>query len=187
MRDELRLNIPNLISFARLLSVPVTVWLVVDQAFAWAFWVFLIAGASDAVDGFIAKKFGIQTELGGYLDPIADKALLVSVFVSLGVAGFIETWLVILVVFRDALILCGAALYHVIYERLTMAPLMTSKVNTLAQFLMALSVLAIEAFAIDDGPAILLMSYLVAATTLVSGTAYVIVWGRRAMAMEPGE
>ena len=187
MRENVRLNIPNLISFGRLLLVPVTVGLLVHGAYQAAFWVFLVGSASDAVDGFIAKRFGAQTELGGYLDPIADKALLISVFVGLGQQGFIESWLVILVVFRDGLILCGAGLYYLLYHRLSMEPLKISKANTLAQFLLVLVVLAMESFSFHDGSVIAVMTYVVAATTLASGSAYVIVWSRRAMLMEPGE
>ncbi len=185
MRDITRLNIPNLISFLRLLSVPIAVWLILNDGFLAAFWIFLAAGVSDALDGFIAKTFHAETELGGYLDPIADKALLVSVFVSLGQAGYVDSWLVILVVFRDALILFGAFLYHLLYQDLSMQPLLVSKVNTLAQILLVLGVLGAEGFSIDDGPVLTLMTYVVAVTTFVSGAAYVYVWGRRIMAMEP--
>ena len=187
MRHTLRINIPNLISFARLLSVPLVVWLILSDAYLWAFWVFLVACASDAVDGFIAKRFNSETVLGGFLDPVADKALLVSVFVALGHAGFLPTWLVILVVFRDGLILLGAFLYHVLYQRLTMEPLLISKLNTTVQFLLVLGVLGMAGYELEGRAAVELIVYVVAVTTFASGTAYVWVWGRRTSALEPGE
>lgn len=187
MRENVRINIPNLISFARLLTVPVAVWLILTGHFLAAFWLFMAAGVSDAVDGFIAKKFGAQTVLGGYLDPIADKVLLVSVFVALGQAGHLPSWLVILVVFRDGLILFGASLYHLLYQRLEMEPLLISKLNTTAQFLLALGVLGFLGFGVQDMTPVHAMVYVVAATTFASGSAYVVVWGRRALALEPGE
>src|SRR5277367_6169746 len=85
-------NLPNFITLARLLSVPVAVWLILVGEFAAAFWVFVAAGVSDALDGFIAKRFDQRTRLGALLDPIADKSLLVAVYVTLGVAGELPAW-----------------------------------------------------------------------------------------------
>ena len=186
-KEDIKLNIPNLISLARLICVPLTVWLILNGEILFAFWVFVSAGISDAVDGFIAKRFNLQTELGAYLDPIADKALLVSVFVTLGQAGYIESWLVLLVVFRDCLILCGAILYHFIHHDLTIEPLLISKVNTTTQFALATLVLGLTGYDIADGEIIESLVYIVAATTVLSGAAYVGIWGMRAATMEPGE
>ncbi len=186
-KGDIRINIPNLISLVRLLCVPITVWLILNNEVLTAFWVFVFAGISDAADGFIAKRFNLQTELGAYLDPIADKALLVSVFVTLGHAGYLESWLVILVVFRDALILCGAFLYHIIHQNLKMEPLLISKINTTAQFALVTLVLGLYGYEIADGAFIQMMVYIVAATTVLSGAAYVGIWGLRAASMEPGE
>jgi cardiolipin synthase len=184
---EIRMNLPNLISFGRLLAVPVCVWLILDANMRAAFWVFAVACLSDAVDGFIAKKFDSETVLGGYLDPIADKALLVSVFIALGQTGRIESWLVILVVFRDAVIILGAYLYHLLYQRLSMQPLLISKINTAAQFVLAAAVLGIAGFGLDFPLVTGFLVYLVAATTLASGAAYTVKWTYRAVAMEPGD
>jgi|TARA_B100000315_G_scaffold255509_1_gene299039 cardiolipin synthase len=186
-KEDILLNIPNLISLARLICVPLTVWLILNGEVLLAFWVFVFAGVSDALDGFIAKRFNLQTELGAYLDPIADKVLLVSVFVTLGQVGYIESWLVLLVVFRDGLILCGAILYHVIHQNLTMEPLLISKVNTTAQFALATLVLGLYGYNIADGTIIATLVYIVATTTILSGAAYVGIWGMRAATMEPGE
>ena len=91
-------NLPNLISLMRLLLVPFTVWLILSGAFGWAFATFLIAGVSDGIDGYLARRFDWRTRLGAYLDPLADKALVVSVFVTLGFLKVIPAWLVIIVV-----------------------------------------------------------------------------------------
>jgi len=185
--NTLILNIPNMISFARLLCVPVAVWLILNGSLLTAFWIFVIAGLSDAIDGFLARRFNLRTFIGGYIDPIADKALLVSVFVTLGHQGYIESWLVILVVFRDALIVCGAMLYQLLFRNLSMQPLISSKINTTMQFLMVSSVLGLLGYGIDAALELTVLTYLTALTTVWSGAAYVLVWGRRVTALEPGE
>ena len=176
--------LPNLISLARLLAVPLAVWLIVSDKFAAAFWLFVAAGVSDALDGFIAKNFGRRTVLGAYLDPLADKVLLVSVYVTLGLHGHIVNWLVILVVFRDLLIIGGALLYQTLTLSLKMRPLLISKLNTAAQIALIAVVLAHLGLGIDDRGAIALLVYVVAATTFLSGAAYVAIWGWRAARME---
>src|SRR5258708_6923108 len=112
--SRLGLNLPNLISLGRLLLVPLAISLILDGRYWAAFWVFVVAGVSDALDGFIAKRFDRRTRLGALLDPLADKVLLVSVFVTLGVAGQIWAWLVVLVVFRDIMIVGGFLLIQAI-------------------------------------------------------------------------
>src|SRR5256885_16703790 len=107
MNADRHLRLPNLLPRARLLTAHLTVWLISEGRHTEAFWVFVAAGVSDAIDGFIAKRFNRRTELGALLDPIADKTLLVSVYVTLGIAGHLPAWLVILVVFRDLLIVGG--------------------------------------------------------------------------------
>src|SRR5437870_2887732 len=104
---RLELNLPNLITLARLLSVPLTMWLIFGERYGAAFWVFLGAGISDALDGYIAKRFDRRTRLGALLDPAADKAMLAGVYVTLGLAGQLPHWLVALVVLRDLLIVLG--------------------------------------------------------------------------------
>ena len=98
------MSIPNLITLARILSVPIIVWAITSGEMMIAFILFVIAGISDAVDGYLAKRFDMASELGAYLDPLADKALIVSIYVSLGIAGAIPRWLVIFVVARDIMI-----------------------------------------------------------------------------------
>src|SRR5947209_9462588 len=105
-----QLNIPNLITLARILLVPVLVWAIAAGEMLAAFIFFVAAGISDAVDGFLAKRFGMTTELGAYLDPLADKAMLVSIYVALGIAEAVPRWLVILVVSRDIMIVSAVIL-----------------------------------------------------------------------------
>ncbi len=178
------MNVPNFLTLARLFSVPVVVWLILDGNMLVAFWVFLIAALSDAADGIIAKQFNSETVFGAFLDPIADKVLLVSVYLSLGHQGHLETWLVIMVVFRDAVIVGGAILFHTVTLSLTMQPLLISKVNTFMQLILAIVVLGREGFAVEDGVAIDIIAYIVVVTTVWSGVGYVVEWSQRATALE---
>ena len=176
--------LPNLISLGRLLAVPLMVYLVLEQSYVFAFWLFLAAGISDAVDGFIAKQFGAETELGTYLDPLADKALLVAIYVTLGRTGDIATWLVILIVSRDLMIIGGALLFQTLTQSLKMEPLWISKANTTFQIALAGLVLAQVAYEFEIAVAVDLLLYIVAGTTVLSGGAYIVKWGRRVLNME---
>ena len=181
------MNLPNLISMGRLLSVPVIVWLILDERMTEAFWLFLAAGISDALDGYMAKRMNAETTFGRYLDPLADKALLVCVYISLSQSGNIATWLVIMVVFRDVLIIGGAILFQSLTRSLTMEPYVISKVNTLVQIILATVVLAVLGLDIQAAWLIDAFTYAVAATTFASGAVYVVEWSRRAAIMEDGE
>lgn len=176
--------LPNLITLARLLAVPVTIYLLLRGSYSAAFWLFVAAGVSDALDGIIAKQFQVTSELGAYLDPLADKTLLVGIFVTLGYLGDVAVWLVILIVFRDLLIVGGAMLFHTLTHSLKMEPLLVSKTNTVAQILLASTVLAELGLGIALGPVIHVLVYVVTALTVVSGGAYVIKWGRLAATIE---
>ena len=172
------MNLPNLISLGRLLSVPVAVYLILQSQYAAAFWLFVAAGLSDAIDGFIAKKWGLTSALGAYLDPIADKALLVAVYLALGGEGHVPIWIVILVVSRDLIIIGGVVLSHITTQPLRMHPLMVSKVNTAAQIALVAVILAELGLGAPLGTERDLLVYLVAATTILSGGAYIFSWGR---------
>lgn len=176
--------VPNAITLGRLCAVPLVVWLMLKTHHTAAFWVFVIAGVSDALDGFIAKRYRAASLVGSYLDPIADKALLVSVYVALGLFGAVPLWLVILVVFRDILIVAGAVLVETLTRSLTMAPLMISKVNTTAQIMLAGLVMGEAAFGLEMDEIRRALVYAVGATTFLSGAAYVVTWSRRAGEME---
>jgi cardiolipin synthase (CMP-forming) len=171
---DLRLALPNVITVARLCVVPITVYLIIVGEIAAAFWLFVAAGISDAVDGFLAKQWGARTVIGGYLDPLADKALLVSVYVSLGHQGYLAAWLVILVVFRDALIVAGVTLSHALGHPFKLQPLLISKINTGLQIALAALVMAQYGLKIELGPVVMLLTFLTAASTLASGAAYIV-------------
>lgn len=179
MQRALASLLPNLITLARLLAVPLAVWLMMSGHYEAAFWLFISAGLSDALDGFLARRLGARSELGAYFDPLADKCLLVGAYVTLGLQGAIESWLVILVVFRDLLIIGGALLYQTLTHSLTMQPLLVSKLNTLLQILLVGVVLARLGLGLDDRGMVEYLVYAVAGSTLLSGAAYITIWGRR--------
>ena len=163
--------LPNLITLTRLFSVPLMVWLILEQRFAPAFWLFVAAGVSDALDGFLARKLKLRSTVGAFLDPLADKALLVGVYVTLGHMNYVAEWLVIIVVFRDIIIIGGAILYQTLTQSLKMQPLFVSKVNTVAQIGLAALLLARQGLGFNDFGLTDYLVYAVAATTIVSGGA----------------
>jgi cardiolipin synthase (CMP-forming) len=178
------MNVPNAITIARILAVPVLIWLIVSGEYLLAFWLFVLAGISDGVDGFIAKRFDQRTELGAYLDPIADKLMLVSIYVSLGLLRVLPPWLVILVVTRDIMIVGGFVLAILLDQPVKVKPLIMSKLNTGAQIILAGLVLAVLGFELPAREVILLGGIIVAALTVASGAQYVLTW-IRLMAARP--
>jgi cardiolipin synthase (CMP-forming) len=172
------LNLPNLISLGRLLLVPLAIWLIVGGHYAAAFWVFIVAGVSDALDGFIAKHFDRRTRFGALLDPAADKALLVSVYVTLGLARQLWTSVVILVVFRDVLIVGGFLLIQAFAVPKQYDPLYISKINTGLQIALVAFVLARLGLGADAGGIDDVLSYAVITTTVLSGLSYIVRWTR---------
>lgn len=176
--------VPNLISLARLLSVPVAVYLILEEYYTSAFWIFFVAGLSDAADGLIAKHYNARTVMGSYLDPLADRTLLGAVFLSLGSMDHIAVWLVILIVFRDLLIIGGAILFQTLTQSLKMEPLWISKVNTVTQIALAGFVLARLGLGMPSNGFESALTYAVAATTLASGAVYVVKWSIRTATYE---
>ena len=174
----LSLSIPNLITLARILSVPIVVWAITSGEMMIAFILFVIAGISDAVDGYLAKRFNMASEMGAYLDPLADKALIVSIYVSLGIAGAIPRWLVIFVVARDIMIIGAVILTWLIGRPMAVKPLLVSKLNTVVQIVFACLVLGSLAFGFNAGPLLPLLMYLVAVLTFLSIAFYLAEWIR---------
>ncbi len=172
------MSIPNLITLGRILLVPVVVWAITAGEMRIAFLLFFAAGITDAVDGFLAKRFGMSTELGAYLDPLADKAMLVSIYVALGITEAIPRWLVILVVSRDIMIVSAVILSWLVDKPVPLKPHPVSKLNTVAQILLVCVVLAALGFGFDAAVAILLLTVLVTALTLLSIAFYVAEWVR---------
>ncbi len=179
LQAGIALSIPNLITLGRILLVPIVVWAITYPGMMWlAFVLFVVAGVSDGVDGFLAKRFGWTTELGSYLDPLADKALIVSIYLALGINDQIPRWLVILVVSRDILIVGGIMLSWLMGDPLKIKPLLVSKLNTVAQILFACVVLGSLGFDIKADTLTLVLMILVASLTLLSVAAYVAEWIR---------
>ncbi len=174
-------DLPNLISMLRLIAVIPVVYLLISDEFGWALMLFAAAGVSDGLDGFLAKQYGWQSRLGGILDPLADKTLLVCCFLVLGSLGLIPLWLVLAVVFRDLVIVAGAVLYNYRVEEVQAAPIPVSKLNTLMQILLVVAVIT------DAGPYPLpvgMMSSLIWVcflTVVVSGSQYIWIWSRKAI------
>jgi cardiolipin synthase (CMP-forming) len=165
--------------------VPVVVWAITSGAMQMAFIVFVVAGISDGVDGFLAKRFDMASELGAYLDPLADKALLVSIYVALGIAGAIPQWLVILVVSRDIMIVGAIMLSWLLGKPVPMRPHLSSKLNTVAQIVLASLVLGALGFRFDAGRLVVGCEILVAFLTLLSVAFYVVEWTRHMNSPEP--
>ncbi|MCH9809307.1 MAG: CDP-alcohol phosphatidyltransferase family protein [Alphaproteobacteria bacterium] len=169
-------NLPNLITVGRTFLVPVVFWLVLEGRDGAAFVLFVIAGLSDGLDGYLARRFDWRTELGAYLDPLADKLLLVSIFVALGMRGDVPSWLVIVVVARDIMILMAVILSWMLHKPVEIDPLLVSKVNTAAQIALAALVLADQAFSLGWGSGRDVMIWLTAALTVGSLLAYLRNW-----------
>jgi len=158
------------------MSVPVIFWLLINGHSRIAFFVFLGAGVSDAVDGYLAKRFNWQSELGSYLDPLADKLLIVSIYIALAVSGKIPLWLVIAVVSRDILILLAVLLSWLLDQPVRIKPLTVSKVNTAAQLVLATTVLGDEGFGLGLETTRLVLVWITGGLTILSLIAYVKAW-----------
>ena len=181
-------TIPNIITLGRFMLVPLIVWLLITEQFALAFPVFVLAGVSDGADGYIARRFNQRSELGAYLDPMADKALLATTYVMLGYLGELPVWLVTLVVSRDVLILGGIMLASLMDNPIEVRPIFVSKANTAVQI--ALAFVALGELAFDTRLPVIhgILVAGVAALTLASGFAYLSGWMRHMRATaEPDE
>jgi cardiolipin synthase len=169
-------NVPNLITVARMVMTPVAVQMIVSDRYLPAFLIFLLAGVSDAVDGFIARNFDLRTELGAYLDPLADKALLVSIYVFLAIYGELPAWVAIAVVSRDVMILVAVIVSWLLAKPVEIKPVWESKLNTAAQIALAGFALGARAFSVDPYPAQTFLEWAVGATVVVSGGIYIAQW-----------
>jgi cardiolipin synthase len=171
-------NLPNIITLGRILLVPIIIWAIASNQMTVAFVIFVAAGVSDAVDGFLAKRFNMTTEIGALLDPVADKALLVSIYVALGIWGAMPRWLVILVVSRDFMIVGAVIVSWLLDNPVPMKPLMVSKLNTVAQVAFAALVLASLGFGFSSSPYDTILMGFVTILTLLSVSFYLVEWAR---------
>jgi cardiolipin synthase len=166
-------TIPNMLTFGRICAVPVAIWLVLRGDSAIAAVLFVVAGLTDALDGWLARRQGPST-LGTLLDPIADKLLLTSMFITLAAIGMVPLWLALLVVFRDGMIIGGIGLLRLLGNTVTIRPLIISKLNSVAQITLVGVALAEAGFAVHPPYLRTALIGLVALTTLISGGAYVM-------------
>jgi len=158
------------------------IWLIATERVHAAFWLLLAAGMSDALDGYVAKNFNARTDLGAYLDPIADKTLLDGIYVALVLAGWLPAWLAMLVVGRDVLIVLGVILIQRRNPVFRARPLLIGKVNTFAQLTLAAITLAHAIGIIDLGVPVSALIGAVAVTTILSAAGYV---GQGLRALDP--
>ena len=179
------MNIPNILTLARIVLVPLVIWLIITHEMTAAFVLFLLAGFSDAADGYLAKRFQWRTELGAYLDPIADKLLLMSIYITLGFSNHLPAWLVIAVVSRDILIIGAFLLSWVLSRPVPIHPLLVSKANTLAQIVLAGLVLAELGLGLGLESLIRILVPVTGALTILSAGAYFWGWLAHMASYEP--
>jgi len=172
------LTVATLITLLRFALVPFVIYALLSREIGWALVGFVVAGVSDAIDGFVARRFNQHSELGAYLDPMADKLLLVSVFLVLGCMGELPLWLVIVAVSRDALIVGGVLLATIMTRPVAMKPLFVSKANTAVQIVLAALVIAEMALAVSFGPARMILIFSSGLLTVGSAGAYLVGWLR---------
>lgn len=172
------MSIPNFVTLGRVILVPIVFWLVLNDQFKLAFIAFVVAGISDAVDGYLAKRFNWTSELGAYLDPLADKLLIVCVFIALGVLNALPSWLVIAVVSRDVLIIVAVVLSWLLNNPVRIVPLQISKANTAAQIILAAVVLADLGFELGLDVFRTVLVWVTAVLTVASLAAYLRAWMR---------
>lgn len=173
--------IPNVLCIVRMLLLAPVAWLLAHEQFELTLWVFAFAAATDGLDGFLAKRFGWTSELGKILDPLADKVLLVGVFITLAVMGWVPLWLAAIAVLRDVIITVGAIVYQSLYGNPDGRPTWISKLNTLCQIVYLLLIVAAHALGQIPQPAVTALGALVLVTTVVSGIDYIITYVRKAL------
>jgi len=138
------MNLPNLLTLTRILLIPLFVILIINQSFSWALIIFALAGITDGIDGLIARITRQRTELGAYLDPIADKLLLSAGFITLAIIEMLPSWLAVIVITRDMIILLGILVMILTNYHPQIRPSLISKVTTTLQILTILLVLMVE-------------------------------------------
>ena len=178
-------QLPNAITLLRILLVAPIAWLLWQARYPEALVLMAIAGASDAVDGLLARRFGWGTEFGKFVDPLADKVMVLAVFLALTFQGAVPLWLAAVVVGRDAIILAGAGVYRLWFHEISMSPTLISKVNTAVQIVVLLLVLfGLCGFGFPSGLALAVADpwcfYWVAALSVASGVDYVVTWSLKA-------
>ena len=176
--------LPNAISLLRIALVPPILFSILDGQFGWALVLFVVAGFSDGLDGYLAVRFGWSTRLGGLLDPTADKLLITGLFVTLAFTQHIPVWLAAIVILRDVVIVAGAMAYNFFIRPVPGEPTRISKLNTALQMLFVLFVISRAGFGWPDKISITVLGASILVTVVISGVDYVLSWSRRARAGE---
>ncbi|MFP4080501.1 MAG: CDP-alcohol phosphatidyltransferase family protein [Ectothiorhodospira sp.] len=174
-------QIPNLITLLRILMTGPIIWALVTRQYGLVLLLLAVAGGSDALDGWLVRRYGWYTRFGGYLDPLADKVLVVGTYTTMAITGLLPWWLVALVLGRDLVIIGGAAAFRAVTRSLDMQPLFISKVNTFLQITLVLSVIIDAGLLPLPGGYLDGMLVLVTLTTVSSGLAYVVAWSRKTL------
>lgn len=172
-------QIPNLLTLLRILACPVLILLLYERQYEAALWIFLVAGITDGLDGFIAKRFDCVTPFGSMLDPIADKLLIASAYTMLALLGDIPFWLLVVVMFRDIVIIVGYLILVNMERDVPMNPSYTSKLNTFMQICLVAAVLVQQSGLFHVSALIMVLIAGVLTTTVISGIQYVWYWAIR--------
>lgn len=172
--------IPNAISLMRIFLIAPIIILFVNNEFGWALGLFIIAGLSDGIDGYIAKKYDWNTRLGAFLDPAGDKLLVAWSFGTLAYLGHIPVWLAVIVIARDVIIVAGSFMYHYLVRRLEGDPTLISKLNTGLEFAFLIFVMSRAGYGWPDDITVTVIGAAVLVTVVISGYDYVSNWIRSA-------
>lgn len=175
-------TIPNCITVARILLIPVVAYLLLGRNYAPGLAVFLAAAVGDWLDGFLARRLNQTSQLGAVLDPVADKMTVMIVTILLAAQELLPVWLAVIVVMRDAIIVAGAVAYRFVVGHIQMAPTPLSKANTFLEFGILALVMAQADGLVDAAAWLMPLFVLLFASVLVSGAHYVLVWRRKAVA-----
>ena len=175
-------GVPNLLSVARLVLIPVVAWQLAVEAYEIALPLFLAAALTDLADGFIARRFRLTSRLGALLDPVADKLTMLVTTLMLAWQSLVPVWLAVAIIARDLVIVAGALAYRRLFGKVDIAPTLLSKLNTVVEFAMLLATMAAAAGWLTAPRSLEALFALTLATVLASGAQYVWVWGRKAIA-----
>jgi len=184
MQQERILNLPNVLTLSRILLTPFIVYAILEHQPAMALLFMAIAGLTDMLDGAIARIFNQRSTVGAYMDPLADKLMLISTIVTLYTMDQIPLFLFLAVIFRDLIIVIGAIAYEIVTHQLEMTPTITSKITTFLQILIVLLILANAAWQLLPLWLISGVAWLTFAMTVLSGVQYMIVWMEKAVRSE---
>ena len=174
--------LPNAISLLRIALIGPILLLIFNARYGWALTLFFVAGFSDGIDGYLAKRYDWHTRLGALLDPVADKLLVAGMFITLAFTQHIPVWLAVVVISRDVIIIGGATAYNFLVKPVQGEPTRVSKLNTALELLFLLFVLSRAGFDWPDEITTTVLGAAVLVTVVVSGVDYVWSWSSRARA-----